>query len=123
VVDLCNQAQVPDLASSLIREGATYEQAQARVRSVGTMQERCDAAVNVGMVSRAKADELRQAAVKASKTPDQLSADLMNVAVQQQSADNAVQSTITPDTQASDPSRGWGQAAKKVAAMYGTSNT
>lgn len=97
VVDLCNQAQVPDLAPSLIREGATYEQAQARVQSVGTMQERCDAAVRLGLPEETAAD-LKTAAVKAGKSPEQLTDDLFTALHQRQSSDDAVQSQISPDT-------------------------
>jgi len=123
VVDLCNQAGVPDLAGSLIREGASYETAQQRVQSVGTMQERCDAAVEAGFVSKEKADDLRQKAIKAGKGPDQLSSELFEHAVQNQSADSAVTSQISPDTR-SQPSgdQGWDHAAKKVAAQTGAAN-
>jgi hypothetical protein len=80
------------------------------------MQERCDAAVQAGFVSQAKADELRAAAVKAGKSPDQLSTDLFNAAVEGQSADSAVQSQTSPDTRmAPAADQVWADKFKQVA--------
>lgn len=114
VVEMCNQAGVPDLAAGLIREKATTEQVRDRIQSVGTMRERCDAAVSAGMVGKEKADELLDTALKAGKGPDGLSSDLLTHAVQEQSG--PVQSQITPDTQAGAGHDGWDHAFAQVQA-------
>lgn len=116
VVELCTHAGVPDLAASLIREGATYEQARTRVQSIGLMAERRQAAVSAQLVSQEKAEELYQAAIKAGKNADQLSTDLFNAACQSQSPEAAVQSRISPDAPSPHErtSSGWADAFSKV---------
>lgn len=101
VVDLCNQAQVPNLAASLIREGATYEQAQERVQSIGTMEERCESAVRLGL-PRETASQMKDAAIKAGKGPKDLSDELIAALDKKQTPDSAVTSRITPDTNVGD---------------------
>lgn len=118
IADLCAKAGVPDEAASLIREQATLDRARERVSAIGTMRERCEAAVSAGMVSRQRADDLLESAMTAKKGPDQLSTDLLNAAVKDQTPDDAVQSRITPDAHSDESSRGWNAAAEQVAKQF-----
>ena len=114
IADLCHQAGVPQLSASLIRDGATYEQAQTRVRDVGLMQDHVENAVRLGL-NRDTADGMREAAVKAGKSEGDLRAELWDTLVKSQSEDNAVQSHISPDTLSKpDAANAWADKFAKV---------
>jgi ATP-dependent Clp protease protease subunit len=74
IVDLCNTAGVPTMASALIREGATMEQAKAKTTAAGEIRNRVEAARKMQPKIEANAAETF---IAAGLTADQVSAKLL----------------------------------------------
>jgi ATP-dependent Clp protease, protease subunit len=116
IVDLCNTAGVPTMAATLIREGATMEQAKARTTSAGEIRARVDAARKMQPKIEANAADTF---IAAGLSPAQASERLLEqiTALQSPEITSAHQSSTGEVDEAK------AEAAKVVAAFGATVNT
>lgn len=112
IVDLCNTAGVPAMASALIREGATMEQAKAKTSAAGEIRTRVEAARKMQPKIEANAAD---AFIAAGLTADQVSAKLLEqiTALQSPEITSAHQATTGDAGEAAT------EAGKVVAAFRG----
>lgn len=117
IVDLCNTAGVPAMASALIREGATMEQAKAKTSAAGEIRTRVEAARKMQPKIEANAADTF---IAAGLSADQVSAKLLEqiTALQSPEITSAHQATT------GDAGEAASEASKVVAAFRGaTANT